>query len=109
MTKVSLALGLKLLAAFFSVVAVICLLTIVMLLFAGSSLYVLWRLNPDAELAFQTLGKLSIVLMAIVGMACAFTATGLARGARWGIHLALIVLSANLVGDSLNAFLRHDL
>jgi hypothetical protein len=102
-------LGLKLLAGFFAVGAAICLLTIVMLLFPGSALDSLWRLNPDARIAFQSIGKLSILLMLIVGAACASAAVGLGKNAQWGIHLTLIVLLVNLVGDLLNAFLRHDL
>jgi len=33
----------------------------------------------------------------------------LATRARWGVSLALGILAVNLVGDLLNAFLRHDL
>jgi hypothetical protein len=102
-------LGIKLLAAFFTIGAAVCLLTIVMLLFPGGALDSLWRLNPDAQVAFQQLGKLSILLMLIVGAACALAAIGLAHRASWGIPLALVILAVNLVGDTLNAFLRHDL
>ena len=80
-----------------------------MLLFPGSTLESLWRLNPDAHLVFQSLGKLSILLMLIVGTACACAAVGLVRRAPWGITLAVVILSVNLLGDSLNAVLRHDL
>src|SRR5205814_1946139 len=79
------------------------------LLFPGSALDFLWRLNPDARDAFQYLGKLSMLVMLIVGAACACAAIGLARRAPWGIPVALAILIVNLVGDSLNAFLRHDL
>jgi len=102
-------LGIKLLAAFFVFGAAVCSLTIVMLLFPGGPLDSLWRLNPDAQVAFQQLGKLSILLMLIVGAACALAAIGLAHRASWGIPLALVILAVNLVGDTLNAFLRHDL
>ena len=100
--------GIKLLAVFFGFGAAICLLTIVMLLFPGSPLDSLWKLNPDAHVAFQSLGKLSILLMLIVGAACALASLGLAKRARWGIPLALGILIVNLIGDSLNALLRHD-
>ncbi|SRR6266404_6232824 len=109
MNEPRLPLGIKLMAAFFAIGAVICLLTIVMLLFPGSALDSLWKLNPDAHAAFRSLGKLSILLMMIVGAACASAAIGVARRAPWGIPLALSILIVNLVGDSLNAFLRHDL
>ena len=46
--------------------------------------------------------------MTIVGIACGASAIGLARRAGWGRRLALVVLSINLIGDSLNALLRHD-
>ena len=46
--------------------------------------------------------------MLIVGSACAFAAIGVAKRARWGILLALGILIVSLIGDSLNALLRHD-
>ena len=52
---------------------------------------------------------LSIVLMFVVGSACASAAIGLATRARWGRQLALGILIVNLIGDLLNAFVRHDL
>src|SRR5438876_149898 len=100
--------GIKLLSVFFGFGAAMCLLTIVMLLFPGSALDSLWKLNPDAHAAFQKIGKLSILLMLIVGAACALASIGLAKRARWGIPLALGILIVNLIGDSLNALLRHD-
>ena len=109
MTDQRVPLGIKLLAAFFAFGAAICLLTIGMLAFPGGALDFLWRLNPDAQIAFQKIGKLSILLMTVVGAACALAAIGLARRARWGIPLALAILTVNLVGDTLNSFVRHDL
>ncbi len=101
--------GIKLLAIFFAFGASMCLLTIVLLLFPGGALDSLWRLNPDAQAAFQSLGKMSILLMLIVGGACAFGAIGLAKNQNWGRNIALIILAVNLVGDSVNAWVRHDL
>jgi len=86
-----------------------CALTIGLLLFPGGSLDSLWRLNPEAHAAFQLMGRLSILLMAIVGVACALAAIGLARNARWGRSLGILILIVNLVGDLTNAFVRHDL
>ncbi len=63
----------------------------------------------DAHLAFQSLGKMSILLMLIVGAACAFAAIGLARNRLWGRNLGLIILAVNLIGDLTNVFVRHDL
>lgn len=102
-------LGIKLLAGFFAFGACVCLLTIVLLLFPGSALDPIWELNPEAHAAFQSIGKMSILLMSIVGAACAFAALGLARRVEWGRRLALIILAVNIVGDSVNALVRHDL
>ena len=101
--------GLKLLAIFFVFGACMCALTIGLLLFPGSALDSLWRLNPEAHAAFQWIGRLSILLMAIVGVACALAAIGLARNAKWGRWLGILILAANPVGDLTNAFVRHDL
>jgi len=103
-----LPLGVKLLSIFFAFGAVICLITIVALLFPGGALEPIWRLNPDAHIAFQQIGRLSILLMAVVGSACALASAGLAMRAQWGDRLALGILSFNLVGDLVNAFVRHD-
>ncbi len=102
-------LGIKLLSAFFAIGAVICLITIIALLFPGGPLEPIWRLNPDAHTAFQQIGRWSILLMFVVGLACASAAIGLATRARWGRQLALGILIVNLIGDLLNAFARHDL
>ena len=104
-----LPLGIKLLSIFFAFGAAICLITIVALLFPGGALDPIWRLNPDAHTAFQQIGRLSILVMAVVGSACASAAIGLPTRARWGRQVALGVLIVNLIGDLLNAFLRHDL
>ncbi len=95
-------------AAFFAFGASMCVLTIFLLLIPGTSLDSLWRLNPEAHLAFQSLGKASVLLMFIVGTGCAFAAMGLWRTSSWGIRLALIILSFNIVGDLGNTVVRHD-
>jgi len=102
-------LGIRLLSAFFAIGAVICLITIIALLFPGGALDPIWRLNPEAHAQFQEIGRLSILLMFVVGSACGSAAIGLATRARWGRPLALGILIVNLIGDLLNAILRHDL
>ncbi len=95
-------------AAFFAFGTTMCTLTVVLLLFPGTPLDSLWRLNPAAQQAFQTLGKIAIALMCVVGMGSAFAAVGLWRGSRLGFWLALVILSFNIVGDLANALVRHD-
>jgi hypothetical protein len=99
----------KFFAAFFAFGATMCILTIILLLFPGTALDLLWRLNPDAHSAFQSLGKVSVLLMFVVGAGCALAATGMWRGSRWGVRLALAILSVNILGDLFNALMRHDL
>ena len=101
--------GMKLLALFFAFGVCMCALTIGLLLFPGGALDSLWRLNPEALATFQWMGRLSILLMAVVGVACALAAIGLARNARWGRWLGILILLVNLVGDLTNTFVRHDL
>jgi uncharacterized membrane protein len=98
----------KLLALFFAFGATMCTLTIVLLLFPGTTLDSLWHLNPDAHLAFQSFGRWSVLLMVMVGIGCAFAAIGLWHRALWGIRLAVTILSLNIVGDLFNALIRHD-
>lgn len=101
--------GMKSLAVFFAFGACMCALTIWLLLFPGGSLDALWRLNVEAHAAFQRIGGLSILLMAIVGVGCAIAAIGLAKNAKWARWVGILILAVNLVGDLTNAFVRHDL
>ena len=96
------------LVIFFAAGALICLVTMLVLAFPGGFLEPIWQLKPEARVEFQRIGSASITLMAVVGAACALAAVGLARNAEWGRRLAIGVLAANLIGDSLNALLRHD-
>jgi len=95
-------------AAFFAFGATMCALTVSLLLFPGGALDSLWRLNPDARHAFESLGYWSLVLMLSVGTACFFAAIGLWRAKPWGTWPALVILSINMLGDLTNVFVRHD-
>jgi len=101
--------GIILLALFFAAGALICLVTMLALALPGGFLDPIWRLRPDARIEFQKLGNWSVLLMATVGLACGLAALGLARCAEWGRRLATGILTVNLIGDSLNAFLLNDL
>jgi hypothetical protein len=100
--------GTTLLVIFFAAGALICLVTMLALAFPGGFLEPIWRMKPEARVEFQRIGSTSIALMAVVGAACGLAAVGLAKNAEWGRRLAIGVLAVNLVGDSLNALLRHD-
>jgi len=101
--------GITLFVIFFAVGTLICLVAVFALAFPGGFLEPIWRLRPDARLEFQKIGNWSVALMAVIGAACGLSAIGLAKNAEWGRRLAIGVLVVNLIGDSLNAFVRHDL
>ena len=100
--------GITALSLFFAFGVLVASITALMLLFPGSVLEPLWRLNPGAHEGFATMGTWAVLLMAIVAAACATAATGLWRCARWGYITAVAVLSINLLGDTMNAFIAHD-
>ena len=96
------------LALFFAFGVSMCSLTIALLLFPGTPLDRVWRLNPDAHAAFRSLVSWSIIIMLVVGTACGFAAVGLWRGALWGTRAAIIILIVNMIGDLSNALLKFD-
>jgi hypothetical protein len=94
---------------FFAGGALICLLIVLALAFPGGPLDSMWRLKPEAQTQFQQMGSgASIALMTLVGAACGVAAIGLLRCREWGRRLAIGILTINLIGDSLNVWLRHD-
>jgi hypothetical protein len=96
------------LSVFFAFGAAMALLAATMLLFPGSILEPIWRLNPQAREALSHMGWWAVLLMAVVGAACATAALGLLRCKRWGYSMALAILSVNLLGDAANALIAHD-
>jgi len=83
-------------------------LSLVMLLFPGSPLDSLWRLNPHAHRGFEAIGGWALLLMAAICAACMAAASGLWRRRRWGLWIAITILALNLVGDTVHATLEHD-
>lgn len=97
------------LVVFFAFGLTACAITIAALIFPGGWIELVWRLNPEARIGFQRMGPaLSVLLMTVVGMACAGVAFGLAKRRPWGRQLAIGIVTVNLLGDSLNALVRHD-
>lgn len=78
------------------------------LLFPGSFLEPVWRLNPRAHEAFAGMGAWAVVLMCVVSVACAAAAAGLWRGVRWGYRLAFALLTINLLGDIANVLIGTE-
>jgi len=95
-------------ALFFAFGAVASGLTLLLLLFPGSAIEPLWRLNPRAHAGFSTMGRWAMLLMATVCVACVIASIGLWRRTAWGLWTALVILSLNILGDTANAFIGHD-
>lgn len=108
MTNRGRPLGISALSLFFLFGVAMSGLAAVMLLFPGSVLEPLWRLNPHAREGFAGMGAWAVLLMGAVCVACATAALGLWRGTRWGYWTALYILGVNLVGDTLNAVMARD-
>ena len=94
--------GITALSIFFLFGVCASFLSFLSLLWPGSLLEPMWRLNPRARVAFGGMGAWAVVLMGTVCAACAGAAVGLWRGARWGWRLACALLAINLLGDITN-------
>ena len=95
-------LGVIALITLFAVGACASFISAVSLIFPGSFLEPIWRLNPNARAGFSRIGSWAIVLMVAVCVACIFTAVGLWRKRLWGYRLAVVMLVVNLCGDVIN-------
>lgn len=96
-------------ATFFIFGATACAVTVFALLFPRVQVDLVWRLNPEAQVRFQQLGRdLSVLLMLMVGVACGSAAFGRAKSRPRGRALAMVILAVNLLGDTANAIFRHD-
>jgi len=102
------SIGLDALAAFFAFGAGASGLSVVTLLWPGSPLDVVWRVNPDGHAALLRAGGWAILLMLAVCVACAATARGLWARRQWGRTLAIAMLAVNLLSDLFNAAMLGD-
>ena len=100
--------GITALSIFFSFGAAASFVSFILLLFPGSFLEPIWRLNLRAREGLTGMGVWGIVLRFVVCVACAAAAVGLWRGLRWGYWLALALLTINLLGDIANVVLRTE-
>lgn len=90
------------LSIFFLVGAVLSFTSSVSLLFPGSFLESMWRLNPRAHDSLTRIGPWAVVLLFAVSVSCATAAIGLWRGSRWGHRVAVSLIVINLVADVAN-------
>lgn len=81
----------------------------VSLLMPGTALDRIWSFNRAAYGSFKPLGRLSGILLLLLGV-CTFAAgRGLLHGRRWARWLAIAVFAVNGLGDAVNFVVTHDL
>jgi hypothetical protein len=73
-----------------------------LLLFPGKLLEWLWRFNPEARSAFQSMGWLASLLLFIVGAVACGGAVGICLRRKWGWWLAVLLFFANALGDAIS-------
>jgi hypothetical protein len=75
-----------------------------LLLFPGKLLEWLWRFNPEARAAFQSLGRLSSLLLFVVGAVAGGAALGIRQRRKWGWWLGVLLFAVNALGDMVSLF-----
>jgi len=93
----------RILSLFFAFGVLACSLAALLLLFPGTALDSVWRINPRGHEGFLRIGPWAFLLLAAVAASCGFAAVGLWRNTVWGHRLTLGILGANVIGDSVNA------
>jgi hypothetical protein len=82
-------------------------LAFVTIVWPGTVIDAIWRINPDGRAALSRLGGAAGLLMAVVCACCAAAAFGTWAGRRWGYLLALGMLAANFFGAIADAAFAH--
>jgi hypothetical protein len=95
--------GVTALCLFFAFGVCACVSAGALLLFPGSALDAVWRINPRGHAGFLRMGPWAVLLLAAVAFTCAVAAIGLRRNTAWGHRVALGILAVNLAGDLANA------
>lgn len=76
----------------------------VALLWRGTALDGLWRLNPEARQAFSAFGRIAGVLLIALGIATLCAGVALLRGRRWAWWFCVLLFVVNGAGDLLSMF-----
>ncbi|HEY2109788.1 MAG TPA: hypothetical protein VGH17_07790 [Candidatus Acidoferrales bacterium] len=74
------------------------------LLFPGSFLDPIWRLNPDAGEQLRQLGRGVGIAFLGLGAAMIAAAVGWIKRHFWGWALAVVIVASQVLGDLVNAF-----
>jgi hypothetical protein len=96
--------GLTAMAVFLVFGAVMATLAGITLLFPGSFLDPIWRLNPAAGEQLRQLGRGIGIAFLGLGAAMVAAAIGWIKRRFWGWGLAVIIIASQVLGDLVNAF-----
>jgi len=72
------------------------------LLWRGTALDVVWKLNPEAYEQLAPLGSILGILFVVLGAALAIAGIGWFKRRRWGWSLAVIIIATQVLGDAVN-------
>lgn len=100
--------GLAIVTAFLVSATMMALVVSAALLFPTRAFDALWRLNPEARSAFQSMGKLSSLLLFVVGIVAGAAAFGVHRRRGWGWWLAILLFAADAAGNVIGIVMRRE-
>lgn len=100
--------GITALSIFFLAGALISFSAGASLLFPGSFIQQMWRLNPRGYEGLVRIGLWGVVLLFTASISCAAAAVGLWRRARWGHVIAVTLVAINLLSDIANAIVGAE-
>ena len=95
--------GLTAMAGFLVFGATMATLAGITLLFQGSFLDAIWRLNPEAGEQLRQLGRGIGIAFLGLGAAMVAAAIGWIKRRFWGWALAVIIIASQVLGDLVNA------
>lgn len=85
--------------------ALMALLASTTLLWPGTSLDLIWKLNPNAYRQLSPLGRPAGIGFLILAVILAFAGTGWFKQKLWGWQLAVGVMGVQFLGDFANMFM----
>jgi len=100
--------GLAIVTAFLIAATMMALVVSAALLFPTRAFDALWRLNPEARSAFESMGKLSSLLLFVVGGIAGAAAFGVHRRRKWGWWLAILLFATDATGNVVGIVVRRE-
>jgi hypothetical protein len=94
---------------FLSFGSLIALLAGISLVWTGTALDHIWRLNPSAYQHLAPLGKLVGIPFLILSALLALAAIGWLQRHLWGWRLTVAIIATQVLGDAVNLVLGHFL